>query len=491
MKSSHRKCRRFGKVLLWVFGILIVLRIVIPIVGVAVANRALPGILGTKTSMGGVDMVLLRGRLSVADISIKQPEGFGEGDLFSLGKATVDLNIPSAFKSPITVDSITIDNLALNVIRNTNGVMNVDTLAGDASTNAVPEKESATIQPPAVTAKIFNVRNLSISYRDLTYDPPLVAHITECNIFATNIVFDPAPETEEFFGSLILTALLKQADMHDAHLGIVSQLGAIGTNVPAVVAVAAAVRLVGVELKPLSGVVPIGVSQILGGSCVDAYVDLTMAEHILDCKARVKTEDNTAVFAVGGTPSNPKINVSTALFNLIGRPGALVGGIATDLGSAGIEVAGAAAKTTAAVGLGAIKMVGSLGKGVLQTAKGIATADLTEIGEGLKTATVGTVTEGINTAVDTAITVGEGIGDTASATIGKGDTDEWRANCEPRWDAIWQKAQQDVHAAPYPRPKAEPHTEEDATANEPPPTPPADAVADTADETNAPPVTTD
>jgi hypothetical protein len=114
-----------------------------------------------------------------------------------------------------------------------------------------------------------------------------------------------------------------------------------------------------------------------------------------------------------------------------------------------------AAKTTAAVGKGALKVVGSLGKGVFKTAKGVATADLGGISDGLKTATVGTVTEVAEGIVDTATAAVEGVGETATAAIGKDETDAWRAGCEVRWEKLWKEARSEVAAAPYPRPEAE------------------------------------
>ncbi|MBT3191738.1 MAG: hypothetical protein HN341_04215 [Verrucomicrobia bacterium] len=484
MKSPKRKCRLFGKLLLWIAGILIVLRVAIPVVGIAVANHILPGILGTEASVDSLDMILTRGRMSISGIRIDQPKGFEGGPLFSLGSTTVDFNVPSMWRRPLTVESVTINSLEINIIRDTNGVLNVATLAGGSDTNApaeVPEADPAEtdLEPStpsgnatAIAVEQTRVRNLSVSYSDFTYDPPLIAHIAECNLSATNVLFDPSSTAEELISTLELTAVLKQEGMHDGFVGIVGRLGTLSTNAPGTVA---AVRIVGLELDPLGGVVPTGVAGTLGGSCVDAYVDLAMAVDILDCRAKVKTEDNTAPFAVGGTPTEPVIDKSTALFNLVGRPGALVGGVVTDVGSAGVEVSGAAAKTTLSAGKGVFKMAGSLGKGVYKTAKGVATADLGEIGDGLKTATVGTVSEGVNTVVDTASTAAKGVGDTATAAIGKDDTDAWRAGCEARWQTLWTEAQANIAEAPYPHPPEQEEADAIETETKAPVTDEADA----------------
>jgi hypothetical protein len=468
MKSSTCKCRLLRKILLWIVGILILLRVAIPVVGVAVANRMLPGILGTDASIGGLDMVLLRGRVSTGGIQIAQPEGFEGGPLLSLGNASVDVSIPSLMKGPITVESVTIDALALELIKNTNGTLNVEMLAGGGdknapvSTNVVAESEAPEMAstntaaaPPAIAVNEVVIRSLAVSYRDFTFDPPLVVQIEDCNVTITNVLFDPAQaDGEKLDGDVLLTALLKQPDLHDAFIGLTAKLGVVPLGVPAA---NAAVRVVGLELKLIATALPTGIlttiTATLGGSCVDAYADIAVAVDILDLQARIKTADASMVFAMGGTPDDPQVDKSTALFNLIGRPGALVGGVASDVGSAGVKVVGAAGKTTAALGGGAVKVVGSIGKGLFKTAKGVATADVSAIGEGLKTTTVGTVTTAADAVVDTASTAATGVGDAASAAVGKDDTDAWQAGSEARWLELWAEAKAKVEAAPFPRPE--------------------------------------
>lgn len=468
MKSLTGKWRVAAKVLLWVVGILVVLRIALGIGGVPIANRVLPGILGTAASIESVDMTLSRGKLSAAGITIYQPAGFEGGPLFSLGEAKVDVDLRTVVSGPLTVESATVDRLELNLVRNQDGILNVAALAGGGDTNAPaeaePEADEGSSAPMAVAVEKLNIRELSASYRDLTYDPPLVVHVAECDVSITNLIFDPAYTGEGLLSAdVVLTAVLKQPDFHDAFVGLTARLGVLTTNPPPVVAAA---RIVGLELKSgIDAVVPPGVAQTLGGNCVDAYADVAMAADVLEVLARIKTEDNTMPFAVGGTPTAPKIDKSTALFNLVSRPTMLVGGVVTDVSSAGVEVVEGAAKTTVAVGKGALNVVGSLGKGVFKAAKGVATADLGEVGDGLKTATVGTVAEAAEGIVDTATAAVEGVSETATAAIGKDETDAWRAGCEARWDKLWQKARAEVAAAPYPRPKekmAEPETLEPA-----------------------------
>ena len=165
MKSSICKCRAIGKVLLWILGILVVLRIALGVGGVPIANRVLPGILGTAASIESVDMTLSRGKLSAAGITIYQPAGFEGRPLFSLGEANVDVDLRTIISGPLTVESAAIDRLELNLVRNQDGILNAAALAGGGDTNAPPETEPETdvgsSSPMAVAVKKLNRRSFT------------------------------------------------------------------------------------------------------------------------------------------------------------------------------------------------------------------------------------------------------------------------------------------------------------------------------------------
>jgi len=471
MTLHIRKRLAWKPALLVLLVILIVGRVGISIGTVPLLNTMLPGILGTGAAVDTVHIGPLNGHVSVRGLIIDQPDGFDGDPLCSLGNATIDVSTLSVLHAPFTIESINVDGLCLRLIRNTNGTLNVATLGSTADANAATAEERNTENDPdaedspssaCITITRVHIKNLSISYEDLSCDPPLRVHVADCDGTAVNILLDPAGGKEGILpGFIRLTARLEQPPRNDAYVGLQARVGIIGTNAPAVVA---AMRAVGIELKPLGAVVPTGTSQTLGGSCVDVYGDLRMSHLLLDANVDVKTEDCTLSMAVGGTPYEPNVDKSCALFNLITRPSALVGGIVADAGSATVEAAGATLKTTAALGLGALKTVGSIGMGVAQAGRGVVTADLDDVGEGLKTATVGTVSEAVDTVVDTTLTAADGVGSTASAAIGKADTDAWRATCRERWESLWLEARGAIHGAPYPRLEEEPPTNTTASA---------------------------
>jgi hypothetical protein len=451
MKSTQKTSRKIIKALkitaITIAVIIISIRVAIPIAGVVVANKVLPEILGTDAGIRLINMVLFRGRVAVRGIKIAQPDGFDGPPLFSLKKVAVNVKLPTLMNDePITIQSITIDDLCLNMIRDTNGVINISQLAQSSDTN----QTASTSAPPAIIVEKISISNLAFSYTDQAYNPPLNIKIKKCDATITNIIFDVTQgAAKQLNTSIILTALIEQSGMHNAFIGITAKLGMNGTNIPAA---NAAVRLSGFELSSISSLVPMGVKQTLGGDCVDIYVDLAIDADILDCKAKVKTDNNTMRLTIGGTPAVPVVDKSTALGNVVTRPGAIIGGMLGDATGTGIQVVAGAGKTITAAGTGAGRIVSGIGKGLFHTAKGVATADLKGIKDGALETTVGTAKETAHTVSDTAGTAAHGVGDAASAARGKGDADAWRSGSEQRWNKLWQEAQQEVEAAPYPAP---------------------------------------
>jgi hypothetical protein len=199
---------------------------------------------------------------------------------------------------------------------------------------------------------------------------------------------------------------------------------------------------------------PPGTEQAIGGNALDLSVDLGLAANVLNCDAKVKSIGGSNLsLHVGGTPEKPELDQSNMLFLVFFRSGGALGNVVGKVGGAGVEVADTAVGTVKVVGTGTVKTLGSVGGGLLHTAKGLATADVDGLAEGLKKTTVGTVKEGAGTALGTVGEVKDGAVDVGSAGIGKQQADAWRKATGKRWEKAWKKAQARVDKRPYPRPK--------------------------------------
>jgi hypothetical protein len=65
-------------------------------------------VLGTKVSVGSVDISLKSGRGTIRNIEVANPDGFSSEKMFKLREATIGINVKSLNRDPITIDEVTI-----------------------------------------------------------------------------------------------------------------------------------------------------------------------------------------------------------------------------------------------------------------------------------------------------------------------------------------------------------------------------------------------
>jgi hypothetical protein len=78
-----------------------------PIVKTAI-ERFGSDIMGTKVSVGSVDISLKSGRGTIRGLRVANPAGFSAGNAFELGEVTIDIDIASLNKDPIVIEEIRI-----------------------------------------------------------------------------------------------------------------------------------------------------------------------------------------------------------------------------------------------------------------------------------------------------------------------------------------------------------------------------------------------
>jgi hypothetical protein len=154
--------------------------------------------------------------------------------------------------------------------------------------------------------------------------------------------------------------------------------------------------------------------------------------------------------AVGGTPEKPLVDNSSLLFPVMSRLGGGMGKHVMNLGGVGMGVADTTFDSAMMLGKGTFTMFGTAGKGVFKTLKGVATADMKELGDGLHTTTIGTVTSGAETVWDTSEGLVDGTADAGKTGVGIEGRKQWREESEQRWEKYWKKARTELKTMPYP-----------------------------------------
>jgi uncharacterized protein involved in outer membrane biogenesis len=107
MKKSI-KWIALGLVLVIAVGVIIVLRNLNQIIRRTVETQASSS-LNVKTALGGVDLSLLGGSLTLNDLRIGSPEGFQAPAMLGLGMAHVDVSYRELTKSPIHIAVVMLD----------------------------------------------------------------------------------------------------------------------------------------------------------------------------------------------------------------------------------------------------------------------------------------------------------------------------------------------------------------------------------------------
>jgi len=192
----------------------VIIRLVLSFAAVKIANRELPGILNTEASVGSISLGLLRGYVSIKDLRIAQPEGFGEGDLLLIPELSAKVKLSSIFKPTLIVEEVILTDWEVNIVKNADGVMNIDAIQPESSPEPAPtsepesgkkaedEEESAS---KAILVQKLSIKNLSCSYTDhaIAFDLEEAAAATDEGEFAIS--------TDGEGADIIITARLEDS----------------------------------------------------------------------------------------------------------------------------------------------------------------------------------------------------------------------------------------------------------------------------------------
>ncbi len=453
-----------GKLVGWIILVVLVLVLTLLLVGpnvaVKVVNAKAGDFVNAEVSLRDIDLNLFRGYVEIEGLTVGQPDGFEGDPLLELPHAHVKLDVGSLMHPPIVIRDILVQGLSATIIRDTNGVMNVEKLV---KTPPEPKEEpgedkAPAGEPPAVALDRLLIENLRVRYTDASFGDkePLDAGVSNLMVSVTDILFDTSARPARVLpGRVKLTSRITQGKAADAHLGVIARLGVLSTNVPAV---NAGVRLAGLDLDVVDPVLPAGIgtsmAAVLGGSCLDVEADISMADDVRKIDAALVTKGARLPLPTHGGFDNIMSDLGKLL---AARLAGQVGAIAENVGAAGGEVAGTAAKSAGTVVKGAGKIVENVGGGLLGMVKGAAKGDIKSVGAALKDTTVGSVRDAVDTVTETAGTAVTGVGEAAGKGLGGASAGEWRANAGVRWAATWETTVTGVDNMPYPtatKPKA-------------------------------------
>ncbi len=448
-----KRCLRVTAVIVGIFFAVMLIAIASASLWVSrVANPILSRQLGTDARIENVRLRLHRGYAEVGQIHIAQPHGFASAPpLLTVSHPRIQIRLWPLLRKQLYIPTVEIDHVDIHVVRNKEGISNLKALA-----DARPVREKRPKKPkppretyPTLTLSKFILGDTRITYSDFSVSPPVLLTLTNLQIQATNLQFDPqeARTSKKMSGRFRVESTLLQPDYENGYIGIKAALGVTSTNIPPV---NAAIRIIGFDIRSIRGLLPPGISTAIGGANMDILIDAAVAEEHLLVQNRLQTAGNTYRLTVSGTPRNPNIDRSTALFNLITRPGAFIAATAGGVADAGAAAGRTVASTATRAGGGIFRGLRNIGRGAANTASSAARGDIRGVGDGMMDMTYGTVTGAVDTVTATVRGVGEGIGETISAAAGRTQTRDWESSNHRRWERRWEAAQDFVNFAPFP-----------------------------------------
>lgn len=441
-----------GVVILAVVILLVVLLMAAPNLAVKMINSPAGDFINAEVSVVDIDLNLFRGYVAIEGLTVGQPKGFEGGPLLDLPHAHVKIAMGSLLNPPLPISDVLVRDLRATIIKNADGVLNVETLAQTprGPQEEPPPQDRPTGGPPAVALEQLLIDNIKVRYVDasLGKGDPLAVGVSNLVLEATDVLFDVGAASDLTLpGRVKLTSQIMQGQADDAYLGVIARLGVLNSNTPAV---NAGVRIAGLEFKGLAYAWPgvaTGIAALLGDSGMDLETDIAMAPGVRQIDVVLVNKTVRLELPMRGGLDNITKDLSALL---TARLAGSVTGAAGNMGAAGVGVVDTTVQSAGSVVKGAGKVAGNVGGGLFNLVKGATKGDLKSVGQALQETTAGSVKEAMAAVTNVAGTAVSGVGQAAGMGLGRASADAWRTNASARWSAAWEAVVTKVDGMPYP-----------------------------------------
>ena len=130
-------------------------RLALPAMLVAVANKQFSKCLTLPVKLNAVHLGVLAGRVTFEDLAVRQPDGFGGDLLLKTPEVEVKVAGWSLLGSALTVDEVIVTDLTVHLVRDKEGKVNLAGLLRPQKWNSKP-----------IHFKKITVRNSTVQYTD-------------------------------------------------------------------------------------------------------------------------------------------------------------------------------------------------------------------------------------------------------------------------------------------------------------------------------------
>lgn len=145
-------------------------------------NSALETSFATGGHLDTFNLQILDGQLELSELTINPAEGFGSAAPISMGNITISVEVATLFDQPIIVNEITLDKLAITLVRDKQGELSVlHLLAKDSEkNNETPINKTNANEPlsiPEILVKNVRINNLTLQLIDQLVDEQWTASL--------------------------------------------------------------------------------------------------------------------------------------------------------------------------------------------------------------------------------------------------------------------------------------------------------------------------
>ncbi|MBT8338915.1 MAG: hypothetical protein HKP58_15815 [Desulfatitalea sp.] len=403
-------------------------------------------------------------QLDLQGVAVDQPAGFEKATLAAVAHLAV-----SAGKLDLTAPEMVIHQVLVKAPSATwivpdDGISNLKQLKlalfgndePKSEDNAAPLEEQTAPHSqtradlPAIRFETIEMEMGAMRYYNAAMEKtPLILTLTNMALAVKQLrLFEKKSDAPP--GSAELSFELNQpGHLPTAYFDSFSSMGSLGGGMPLV---NTQIRLTGLKLDTLGGLVPPATRTSLGASGFDADLQLALNRRAIHLTAAALSDRgiNYEGIKVHGPLDDPEIKLGPIMAGALGRLSGGVFNLSKGALHAGVDIAESSIDTAKEFGSGAWKMTANLGKSILKTSAGLVTLDKDKVEDGFVGTTEGTMAAALNTVKDTGSAVGDGLHDSVSDVKGDKMIRKWDANIPARHEAAIKQAREALRQMPCP-----------------------------------------
>lgn len=446
--SESKRKKRWVTVILIGLGLIFLGFVVLRFAPARIALIMLERELHVPVQIGSLDVSILGDTISVRDLRLGQPEGFGSDPM-----VTVDQIDFAGWREVLFPDrrlaALHVKDVTVNPFTFADGRSNLATWMqsfgdepGNADTTTPQESD-----PFAIRIDQISVMGIRIAARDDSAGvEPFLFTLDQGALEIRNLIFGPFPDNS--IGSMTLDCEIEQPGVENARIAVASRFGPLKAGEFSILGYA---QVTGCLYRTFVPTIPANTDTLLGGVGFDFGAELAIAAgDILSTGSITTSNGSTYSFGIEGSTEEPVFILPETLASVASR---MAGGAGRIVGStlhSGKEVIVGAVDTVASFGLGLLHASGSLLKGMGGVAAGVITADGEMSGSGFDDMTSGTGEHLVGAFTDSTDAISETGSRTSDALQNNPEFRKWVTESPQRHDDHTRSLNDDLGTIPFP-----------------------------------------